>query len=145
MTELEPQRVRPKYSVIFVEPANFPDAMLEDGILASYNYKHLITFKDVNAGCIKAVVVGSDDSTFITDVANAVKFNGISVSQESVREKIDMYSTRLPNARIGTKSVVCEEPSCTFHFRGGCANPEVLIEDSCAEDSWCMTYEPKKE
>lgn len=144
MSEQEPRRVTPEYSVIFIDPSDFPEAMIRDGLLASYTHKHLIPYKDSQAGFPRVAVVGSNDPILINDIANIVRFNGMEVLRESVQERIKQYSTRLPNARASAGVVVCEEPSCSFHLSGGCVNPDVVIEDSCAEDSWCMTYKPKE-
>lgn len=143
MSEQEPRRVAPKYTVDFKDPQTFHQEQRR-GDSPSDNY-YPIPFREKGLGRPRLAVVVSKDKRLVSDIAYVVKFGDITQTEGTVRDEIKKHSTRLPMASNYTGRIVCEEPSCRSHKDGGCTNSNAEIEDSCAANTYCLTYEPKKE
>ena len=136
------QKVEPRHSIEFVDPANIPEASADS---SQFAHNASVVFDD-KTGNKKLLVIRSDDERLVTEMSGVAKdIRNEPVAEEQLRQRLARYSSRLPNAYIlygalGSE-IVCGEPSCKYHFDCGCTNEEPVIQDDCFEDSWCMTYE----
>ena len=145
--KFETPRVEPDYRLEFLGLFDTRETNQSTAGLSSEVMRHTIPFIDSNKGKPRVALIESTDKRFIGDVASIGSLGNLPVSEETVQNLINRFSTRLPIARTSLsedKGVDCEEPSCRFHFEGGCVNPEVMIQDDCYEDSYCLTYETER-
>lgn len=143
MSEQGPRRVEPKYTVDFKDPQIFHHEQRRGDSPADFYYP--IPFREKSSGRSRLAVVVSKDERLVSDIAYVVQFGDITQTEETVRDEITKYSTRYPMASNYTGRIVCGEPSCISNKDGSCTNSNVEIEDSCAANTYCLTYEPKKE
>lgn len=132
--------MRPPYTVEFRNSGDFKNSDPNPSLTV---HSLAIAFEDITSGIDRVAIINSPDRRFIDDISSVV-VPSKPIKEEIVKSQIEMYSTRKPNARLsynGEKGVICEEGSCRFHFEDGCVNPDVLINDDCADDSYCLSYE----
>lgn len=147
----EPNLVRPRFSVE-VYPAehlrNVPAGVsLDSG--ASLEHRQGFLFRDSTTADEMIAIISSDTETFggrFSDLAESIEpVNLNEAALIDLAEKVADLLRRKPRASINLldpkAGIDCYEETCRFYLNGGCANPDVLIDDDCGLDQSCLTYE----
>lgn len=142
----EVRKVEPPYLLEFIDLADVGPTVSNDEV-SQFAHAKTASYLDDLTGSDRLLVIRSNDRRLVEDMYQAAsKMGNEPKTEEQIRQKLSMYSTRLPIAGISYgergSRIDCEESSCRYHVGGGCTNEDVMIQDDCGDAQYCMTYEP---
>lgn len=148
----EVNRVELPHLIELIDPVGVLESVSDsDNPVSPFAHKAEVYYKDRLTGGNRLLVIRSDDQRLVEEMSQAARQLGDEVvTEEQLRQRLSIYTSRLPVANIsydeqGCSHINCEEPSCRYYIGGGCTNENVMIQDDCGETQWCMTYEPAEE